>query len=136
MKSPAESPTSPFIDLLRIQQVRAANGESELLLPLEPFHLNAWKIAHGGVTMTLLDSALALAARSVAPANTGVVTVEMKTNFMQPGQGCLCAFGRVLHKSSTMVYCEGEVRDNNGAFVAKALGTFKFLRERPLGRLK
>src|SRR5689334_22635542 len=112
MKSPAESPSSPFIDLLRIQQIRAGNGESELLLPLEPFHLNAWKIAHGGVTMTLLDSALALAARSVAAANTGVVTIEMKTNFMQPGLGCLRAFGRVLHRSSTMAYCEGEVRDN------------------------
>ncbi len=134
MKSPAESPSSPFIDLLRIQQIRAGNGESELLLPLEPFHLNAWKIAHGGVTMTLLDSALALAARSVAAANTGVVTIEMKTNFMQPGLGCLRAFGRVLHRSSTMAYCEGEVRDNCDTFVAKALGTFKYLRERPLNR--
>lgn len=134
MKSPAESSSCPFIDLLRIQQIRAENGESELLLPLEPFHLNAWNIAHGGVTMTLLDSALALAARSVAAANTGVVTVEMKTNFMQPGLGCLRAFGRVLHRSNTMAYCEGEVRDNRDTFVAKALGTFKYLRERPLNR--
>ncbi len=134
MKSLAESLSSPFIDLLRIQQIRAENGESELLLSLEPFHLNAWDIAHGGVTMTLLDSALALAARSVAAANTGVVTVEMKTNFMQPGLGCLRAFGRVLHRSSMMAYCEGEVRDDRDTFVAKALGTFKYLRERPLHR--
>lgn len=125
---------SPFIDTLGVQLVRARDGESELSMPLRDEHMNTWGIAHGGVTMTLLDAALALAARSVAGDGIGVVTVEMKVNFMQPGRGELRGYGRVLHRSTTMAYCEGEIRDSEGHFVAKALGTFKYMKRLAVGR--
>jgi uncharacterized protein (TIGR00369 family) len=125
---------SPFIDTLGVQLIKAVDGESEVSLPLRDAHMNTWGIAHGGVTMTLLDSALALAARSVAGDGVGVVTVEMKVNFMQPGRGELRGFGRILHRSTTMAYCEGEIRDSEGHFVAKALGTFKYMKRLAVGR--
>ncbi|WP_296654562.1 PaaI family thioesterase [Paraburkholderia sp.] len=125
---------SPFVDHLGVQLVSATDGASEVALPLAEWHLNTWDIAHGGVTMTLADIALAMAARSVAGDGVGVVTVEMKVNFMQPGRGELRAYGRVLHRSTTMAYCEGEIRDSAGHFVAKALGTFKYMRRLAVGR--
>ncbi|MGN6319037.1 PaaI family thioesterase [Trinickia sp.] len=125
---------SPFVDHLGVRLVGAANGESEVALALADTQLNTWQVAHGGVTMTLADVALATAARSLADDGVGVVTVEMKVTFMQPGRGELRAFGRVLHRSSTMAYCEGEVRDSSGHFVAKALGTFKYMRRLAVGR--
>jgi uncharacterized protein (TIGR00369 family) len=131
MSAPPEFPVqSPFVDYLGIKLVQAADGLSEVVLPLEPHHLNTWNVVHGGVTMTLLDIALACAARSLAAPEIGLVTIEMKTNFMQPGTepGPLRALGRVLHKTSTMAYCEGDVLDQQGRLIAKALGTFKYLR--------
>jgi len=125
---------SPFVDTLGVQLIGAKDGESELRMPLQDAHMNTWGIAHGGVTMTLLDAALALAARSVAGDGIGVVTVEMKVNFMQPGRGELRGYGRVLHRSTTMAYCEGEIRDSEGHFVAKALGTFKYMKRLAVGR--
>jgi uncharacterized protein (TIGR00369 family) len=125
---------SPFVDHLGVQLVSAADGVSEVLLPLAPNHMNTWAVAHGGVTMTLADVALAMAARSLAGDGVGVVTVEMKVNFMQPGRGELRATARVLHRSTTMAYCEGEIRDSEGHFVAKALGTFKYMRRLAVGR--
>ncbi len=125
---------SPFVDELGAKLVSARDGASEVLLPLAPRHMNTWQVAHGGVTMTLADIALAMAARSVAADGVGVVTVEMKVNFMQPGRGELRAYGRVLHRSTTMAYCEGEIRDSEGHFVAKALGTFKYMRRLAVGR--
>jgi uncharacterized protein (TIGR00369 family) len=125
---------SPFVDHLGVQLVSAADGVSEVVLPLAPDHMNTWAVAHGGVTMTLADVALAMAARSLAGDGVGVVTVEMKVNFMQPGRGELRASGRVLHRSTTMAYCEGEIRDSEGHFVAKALGTFKYMRRLAVGR--
>ncbi len=124
---------SPFIDALGMRLVRAEDGVSEVELTLEPQHLNTWGVAHGGLTMTLLDVALSLAARSAAD-QSGVVTVEMNTSFMQPGRGTLRAHGRVMHQSTTMAFCEGEVRDSSGAFVAKAIGTFKYVRKLAVGR--
>lgn len=126
--------SSGFIDLLGVELLRAENGESELRLDLSAKHLNSWEVMHGGVTMALLDVALSTASRSVAPEGTGVVTIEMKTSFMQPGSGEMRAFGRLLHRSTTMAYCEGEVRDANGRLVAKAMGTFKYLRRLAVGR--
>jgi uncharacterized protein (TIGR00369 family) len=93
---------SPFVDRLGAQLVSAADGASEVALPLQPDHMNTWDVAHGGVTMTLADIALAMAARSLAGDGVGVVTVEMKVNFMQPGRGELRATARVLHRSTTM----------------------------------
>ena len=134
--NPTDGPSieSPFVDMLGVQLVSAKDGASEIVLPLEERHMNTWSIAHGGVTMTLADIALAMAARSVAADGVGVVTVEMKVNFMQPGRGELRATGRVLHRSTTMAYCEGEIRDSEGHFVAKALGTFKYMRRLAVGR--
>ncbi|KDB06743.1 phenylacetic acid degradation-related protein [Burkholderia sp. lig30] len=125
---------SPFVDMLGVQLVLAKDGSSEIVLPLDERHMNTWSIAHGGVTMTLADVALAMAARSLTDEGVGVVTVEMKVNFMQPGRGELRAYGRVMHRSTTMAYCEGEVRDSDGNFVAKALGTFKYMRRLAVGR--
>jgi uncharacterized protein (TIGR00369 family) len=124
---------SPFIDSLGMRLVRAEDGVSEVVLTLEPQHLNTWGVAHGGLTMSMLDVALSMAARSAAN-DSGVVTVEMNTSFMQPGRGELRAHARVMHQSSTMAFCEGEVRDANGAFVAKAIGTFKYMRKLAVGR--
>jgi uncharacterized protein (TIGR00369 family) len=125
---------SPFVDHLGVRVVAAADGTSDVVLPLATEHLNTWNVAHGGVTMTLADVALAMAARSLAADGVGVVTVELKVNFMQPGRGELRASGRVLHRSTTMAYCEGEIRDSEGHFVAKALGTFKYMRRLAVGR--
>ena len=125
---------SPFVDHLGVRVVSAADGVSEVVLPLASDHLNTWNVAHGGVTMTLSDVALAMAARSLAADGVGVVTVEMKVNFMQPGRGELRATGRVLHRSTTMAYCEGEIRDSEGHFVAKALATCKYIRRLAVGR--
>jgi uncharacterized protein (TIGR00369 family) len=125
---------SPFLDHLGMQIVSAIDGVSEVVLRLAPDHMNTWDVVHGGVTMTMADAALAMAARSLSGDGVGVVTVEMKVNFMQPGRGELRATGRVLHRSTTMAYCEGEVRDSEGHFVAKALGTFKYMKRLAVGR--
>ena len=123
-----------FVEAIGIRTLRADHGVSELALTMDARHLNRWSVAHGGVTMTLLDAALAAAARYVEGNERGLVTVEMKVTFMQPALGELRAHGRVLHRSSTMAYCDGEVIDSKGKLVAKALGTYKYLRRLPVGR--
>jgi uncharacterized protein (TIGR00369 family) len=119
---------SPFGRLVGIRVLQAADGEAELIVTLTPELLNSWGGAHGGASMTLLDAAMALAANTRAPEGNAVVTIEMTTAFMQPGRGELRAHARVMTRSTTMSFCEAEVRDAYGAFVAKGLGTFKYIR--------
>lgn len=130
----------PFLAHLGCTLHRFDGGESELRLVLRDELTNAWGMAHGGVTMTLLDAAMGHAARSPdAPGGeprTGVVTIEMKTSFLRPGLGRLTVRGRVMHRTLTMSFCEASVTDDKGSLVAHATGTFKHLKSLTVGGLK
>ena len=122
----------PFIQELGVEFISSGNGKSEVALNLAAWHLNSWSVAHGGVLMSLLDVAMAVAGRSLFPDAGGGVTVEMKTSFLQPGKAGarLIATGNAFHRSSTMAFCEGEVRDDQNKLIAKTLGTFKFQKKK------
>ena len=127
----------PFVDLLGFELLRFERGEADLAVEVREDLTNSWSVAHGGVTMTLLDVAMAHAARSPGEdgvaEHSGVVTVEMKTSFMRPGLGRLVATGRRLHRSASMAFCEASVVDAEGQLIAHATGTFKFLKGLPAG---
>ncbi len=120
----------PFIKDLGVEFVSADNGRAVVALDLAPRHLNSWSVAHGGVLMTLLDVAMAVAGRSLDPAAGGGVTLEMKTSFLQPANAGsrLVASAQAFHRTNTLAFCEGEVRDTDQRLIAKAMGTFKYLK--------
>jgi uncharacterized protein (TIGR00369 family) len=125
----------PFVEALGFELVRVDDGEAELQLALTETHFNSFKVAHGGVSMTLLDVAMAHAARSVnrdqPNFGPGVVTIEMKTSFMLPGEGRLRAVGKLLHRTATLAFCEGTIFNEAGERCAHSTGTFKYLRALP-----
>jgi uncharacterized protein (TIGR00369 family) len=82
--------------------------------------------------MTLLDVAMAVAARSVDK-EMGVVTIEMKTSFMQPARGKLSGKGHLMHRTASMAFTEGTIFDSEGRACAHATGTFKYVRRLPTG---
>lgn len=122
----------PFVRHLGFDLLHWGDGAAELAYTAAPEHLNSFGVTHGGACMTLLDVAMACAARSV-DRSLGVVTVEMKTSFLQPAQGPLRAQARLLHRSSTLAFCEATLRDAQGRPCAHATGTFKYLRRLPVG---
>lgn len=130
----------PFVDHLGLELIARDAGRAELALDLRDELTNSWSVVHGGVTMTLLDVAMAQAARSPNqaghPTSPGVVTIEMKTSFVRPGLGRLTARGTLLHRTASMAFCEGRVVDAAGELVAHATGTFKYLKGLPAGGRK
>ncbi len=127
----------PFLVGLGCELQRFANGEAELTLDLEDRHTNSFGVAHGGLLMTLMDVAMAHAARSQnldqPDGGPGLVTIEMKTSFMRPGLGRISVVGTVLHATASLAFTEARVLDNKGRVCAHATGTFKFLRALPAG---
>ena len=122
----------PFVEELGLELWAFGDGKAELRVDLAEAHLNYWQVAHGGVLMTMLDVAMAHAARSVASdspeAAPGVATIEMKTSFMRPAEGRLRAVGTLLHRTATMAFTEGSVFDEADRLCAHATGTFKYVR--------
>jgi uncharacterized protein (TIGR00369 family) len=122
----------PFVESLGLELHACAHGASELRVDLADAHMNSWEVAHGGVLMTMLDVAMATAARSDHLDGPGVATIEMKTSFVRPAEGELRALGKLLHRTSTLAFCEASVLDDTGELCAHATGTFKYLRKLPV----
>ncbi len=127
----------PFVEHLGFELLGFDAGEAQIAMTLREELCNSWGVAHGGVTMTLLDVVMAHAARSPNqpgnPPDIGVVTIEMKTSFMRPGLGRLVAHGKLLQRTASMAFCEASVRDDAGQLIAHATGTFKYLKGLPVG---
>ena len=125
----------PFVTHLGFALEQFDGGESAIAYTPQPEHLNSFAVTHGGAIMTLLDVTMATAARSVQK-DMGVVTIEMKTSFMQPAPGDgsrLTAKGRLIHRTATLAFTEATLFDAAGKTCAHATGTFKYVKRLPTG---
>ena len=120
----------PFVRHLGFVLTQFASGQSEISYTAQPEHLNSFGVTHGGALMTLLDVSMATAARSDVP-EQGVVTIEMKTSFMQPAVGPLLARGTLVQRTATLAFTQSTIFDARGRACASAMGTFKYMKRAP-----
>ena len=122
----------PFVSHLKILTETLGEGSARLSLPIEAHLTNSIGTVHGGVIMSLLDVALCTAARTLHPDSLGVITIDMSTSFIGGGSGArLLAEARVLKNGRSMIFVEGEAKNEDGSLVAKAIGTVRVrLREK------
>ena len=116
----------PFVIAQGVELVSSGAGQSELRLDVRPDQTNQLGVAHGGLLMTLLDVAMAQAARTKG-AEQSLATIEMKTTFMQPARGMLTGKGQLLHATGRMAFTEASVYDAQGVRCAHATGTFRYV---------
>jgi len=122
----------PFVHHLGFKLLKFEGGQSEIAYETKPEHLNSFGVTHGGASMTLLDVTMATAARSAQP-DMGVVTIEMKTSFMQAARGRLTGKGRLMHRTATLAFTEATVYDEQGRPCSHSTGTFKYVKRLPTG---
>jgi len=116
----------PFVSHLKILTETLGEGTARLSLPIEAHLTNSIGTVHGGVIMSLLDVALCTAARTLHPDSLGVITIDLSTSFIGGGSGArLLAEARVLKNGRSMIFVEGEAKNEDGSLVAKAIGTVR-----------
>jgi uncharacterized protein (TIGR00369 family) len=116
-----------FTNFIGFQINTIEAGYIEGDLPLQQHHLQQMEFVHGGITATLSDIVAGFAAFTLVRKGQGVVTVELKVSYLNPGQGeSLTAKGYVLKAGSKLLFCESEIYANkNGiqTLIAKASAT-------------
>lgn len=90
--------------------VTLGSGEARIELPFRPELTQQHGYIHAGIIGTIVDSACGYAAYTLMPADSEVLTVEYKVNFLAPAQGeKFVAIGRVIKPGRTLTVCTGEV---------------------------
>jgi uncharacterized protein (TIGR00369 family) len=99
-----------------------------VVFELEPaeYHFNPFATVHGGITSTLLDSAMTAAVLSTLRSGLACSTLEIKVNFVRQiadGVGVVRAEGKVIHVGSSIATSEGRLVDRQGKLYAHAVTT-------------
>jgi 1,4-dihydroxy-2-naphthoyl-CoA hydrolase len=106
--------------------IRTFGGPEEVdaTLPYAPELCTAAGVLHGGVLMTLADTAGAVCAFLNLPPGARTVTIESKTNFLGAVRGGKAlARSRPLHVGRTTIVVETDVLDETGRRVARTTQT-------------
>ena len=98
--------------------------EVEATLAWAPELCTAGGVLHGGVLMTLADSAGAVCAFLNVPEGGRTVTIESKTNFFGAvREGEVRALSRPLHRGKTTIVVETDLHDSTGRHVVRTTQT-------------
>lgn len=126
---PIEAGRVSFLHLLGIRPIAFDQGRGRMELTVEPRHLRSLEIVHGGVVATLLDSVMGMAAGSLAPPDSYVVTVQLNVHFLRPAREgeSLVATAQVIHSGRQTAVARGEVHASAGALIASGSATFLHL---------
>ena len=88
---------------------RLEPGEVDLAMPYSPAWTQQNGFVHAGVITAGLDTACGIAAFTLMPANSDILTVEFKTNLLAPARGDRFVFrARVVKPGRTLTFCEAK----------------------------
>ena len=113
--------------------VSVSPGEAVFEMAVGPHLLNPLGSVHGGVALTLIDSAAGCAVHTELPAGTGYTTIETKVNFVRPisaDSGMLRATGRVLNLGRQIASAEAHILSDQDKLLAHGTSTLFIMARR------
>ncbi|EKN66308.1 phenylacetic acid degradation-like protein [Neobacillus bataviensis LMG 21833] len=119
-----------FIDGLLHMERSFDQNSCEITIPINPIINNDLDIVHGGITATLLDSAMGVMAYQQLPEEFAAVTNQLNIHYIAPGIGdSLRCKAEIIHHGSKTMVISGEVYRNDGKKIAYATGTFFIIKK-------
>jgi acyl-CoA thioesterase len=125
--------TGPFQQLVGYRAEVDADGGVRVTLDIDDRHLSQYGIAHGGVTLTLLDTAGGLAVLVAAPELMRVATISLSTNFVRGVErGRVVATARLDHLGSAIAHAAMSLHAGSadGPLLATGHGAYRLFRAR------
>jgi uncharacterized protein (TIGR00369 family) len=119
-------PAPPIARLLGFDLVEIEPGHAVFECRPGEQHYNPIGVVHGGLAMTLLDSAMGCCVHTRMPAGGAYTTLEAKTNLVRAitdRTGTLRAIGKLIHFGNRIATAEGRLVDGDGKLYAHATTT-------------
>jgi uncharacterized protein (TIGR00369 family) len=119
-------PLNTIAQTLGYDIIEVTNGRVVITCEPNDTHLNPAGTVHGGLSATLLDSAMGLAIRSTQEKGFGSTTLEFKISLVRPitpETGLITAEGVVLNCGRRIGTAEGRITDRQGRLLAHGTTT-------------
>jgi uncharacterized protein (TIGR00369 family) len=121
-----EIPPPPIASLFGFELAEISEGKAVFEVVPDDSHYNPIGVVHGGLALTLLDSAAGCAVQSTLPAGLAYTSLETKVNFLRAitsDTGRLRAHGWVTKPGKRAAFAEADLRGSDGAVYATASST-------------
>jgi uncharacterized protein (TIGR00369 family) len=128
IRRPPMAETLPFTLLL------PEEGKAKLLATPEPRFLNLTNAVHGGWIITMLNTAMSLAAHAQLSPGETCPSHETTAKFVRPmfgASGVIRVLGRVVSRGRTVITLQGRIEDDEGRLHAHGTSTCLVVSRRP-----
>jgi uncharacterized protein (TIGR00369 family) len=119
-------PAPPIARTMGFRLAEVGEGRAVFESEPGPELLNPLGLVHGGVALTLIDSAAGCAVHTMLPAGTSYTTVETKVNFtrpLRPGGGTIRCEGEVVTRGRQVATAEARLLGPDGKVAAHGTST-------------
>ena len=121
---------APFERLLNMTIVEAADGRALLTMPFLVQYAQGAGLMHGGALVSLADTAVVMAIKSVLPPQTHFATISLQTRFLRPvKKGVVTARARLTERVDRILNAEAGVYDDTDQMVLEFHSSFKIARD-------
>lgn len=121
---------APFEKLLAMEIVEADAGRAILKMPFYENFAQGAGLMHGGALVSLADTAVVMAIKSVVPPETHFATISMESRFHHPvKQGILLAKAAVVERQGDILKGTCDVYDEADRSVMTFTSVFKIAKD-------
>ncbi len=121
----------PIFETLRMNHVVLDAGQCELHVPRQRMYDGVFESFHGGILMTIADSAACFAVLTTTPADQILTTTDMSIRFLAPCLSDVQVKARVIKRGRLMCPVAVDLLDSAGKLVAVAQVNYMLLESMP-----
>jgi len=121
---------APFERLLHMKIIEASEGNAILTMPFHIDFAQGAGLLHGGALVSLADTAVVMAIKSIVPPQTHFATVSLETKFLRPvKQGIVTATAAVTNQEGDMLQGQAVVYDEQKRPLMEFTSSFKMAKD-------
>jgi len=121
---------APFEQLLHMHIQEASDGKAVLTMPFLYDFAQGKGLLHGGALLSLADTAVVMAIKSILPPSTHFATISMESKFLYPvKQGFVTARATVTQREDRILHGQATVYNAEGKPVMEFSSVFKIARD-------
>ena len=115
----------PFAKLLGMRLVDLTLDEAVIKIEMRDDLRQPSGVLHGGVTATLIDTAMAFAVRTRLPKEESTATIDLTVHYLRPHvEGVVTCTAKVVRAGKRIFTVSADVVNDQGKLVATGISTY------------